>query len=134
MITVLGHSNKLCDGMTRRQLMRVGGLSPFGAMTLPRLLRAADASVGKRNATAKSVIMFNLLGGPVHQDMFDMKLDAPQEVRGEFKPIDTSVPGLQICEHMPKLARWMHRATLIRTFSHTFNSHDPLPFIDRLHR
>ena len=129
MITVLGHSNKLCDGMTRRELMRVGGLSMFGSMTLPQLLRAADASTSERPGSAKSVIMFNLLGGPAHQDMFDMKPEAPKEVRGEFMPIDTSVPGLQICEHMPKLARWMHRATLIRTFSHTFNSHDPLPFM-----
>lgn len=129
MITIQGHSKTLCDGMTRRELMRVGGLSLFGGMSLPRLLAAADASETQRGGPAKSVIMFNLLGGPAHQDMVDMKPDAPAEVRGEFKPIDTSVPGLQICEHLPKLARWMHRATLIRTFSHSFNSHDPLPFM-----
>ena len=73
--------------------------------------------------------MFNLLGGPSHIDMFDLKPDAPEGIRGEFRPMATSLPGLQICEHLPRLARWMHRATLIRSFSHSFNSHDPLPFM-----
>ncbi|MCH2201423.1 MAG: DUF1501 domain-containing protein [Fuerstiella sp.] len=126
MITVHGRSKQLCDGRTRRELMRVGGLSLFGSMTLPRLLQAAD---GPFEGSAKSVIMFNLLGGPAHMDMFDMKPEAPLEIRGEFQPISTSLPGLQICEHLPNLAQWMHRATLIRTFSHSFNSHDPLPFM-----
>ena len=129
MISILGHAKKLCDGLTRRELMRVGGLSLFGGVTMPHLLSAAAASNREGFASAKSVIMFNLLGGPAHQDMVDLKPEAPAEVRGEFKPIDTSVPGLQICEHLPKLASWMHRATLIRTFSHSFNSHDPLPFM-----
>ena len=55
--------------------------------------------------------MFNLLGGPSHIDMFDLKPDAPDGIRGEFRPIATSLPGLHICEHLPRLARWMHRAT-----------------------
>jgi len=127
MITVFGRGQRLCDGMTRRELMRVGGLSLLGGMTLPQLLRATPSA--DRQPSAKSVIMFNLLGGPAHMDMFDLKPEAPAEVRGEFRPIDTSLPGLQICEHLPRLARWMHQATLIRTFSHGFNSHDPLPFM-----
>jgi hypothetical protein len=73
--------------------------------------------------------MFNLLGGPSHIDMFDLKPQAPAEIRGEFNSIATSVPGLQICELLPNLARLMHKACLIRTFSHGFNSHDPLPFL-----
>ncbi len=125
MLSVLGHSKKMCDGVTRRELMRVGGLSLLAGLSMPELLRAAD----DRRAKARSVIMFNLLGGPAHMDMFDLKPDAPAEVRGEFKPISTSLPGLQICEHLPRLAGWMDRGTLIRTFSHTFNSHDPLPFM-----
>ena len=129
MITVLGQSTKLCDGGTRRELLRVGGLSLLSGMTLPRLLLAADSLATERSASAKSVIMFNLLGGPAHMDMFDMKPHAPVEIRGEFQPISTSVPGLQICEHLPKTSRWMHKATLIRTFTHSFNSHDPLPFM-----
>jgi len=126
MITVCGRSKQLCDGITRRELMRVGGIPLFGGMTLPRLLGAAN---GSPDGSAKSVIMFNLLGGPAHMDMFDLKPEAPVEIRGEFQPIATSLSGLQICEHLPNLSRWMHRATLIRTFSHSFNSHDPLPFM-----
>jgi len=109
--------------------MRVGGLSLFGGLTLPRWLEAAAGSASKLRGPAKSVIMFNLLGGPSHIDMFDLKPDAPDGIRGEFRPIATSLPGVRICEHLPKLARWMHRATLIRSFSHNFNSHDPLPFM-----
>ena len=116
-------------GVPRRAEVCVGGLSLFGGMTLPRLLRAAEASGAPRPAPAKSVILFNLLGGPSHMDMFDMKPNAPAEIRGEFRPIATSLPGLQICEHLPNTARLMHKACLIRTISHTYNSHDPLPIM-----
>tara|TARA_B100001123_G_scaffold202114_1_gene229303 strand:- start:181 stop:1596 length:1416 start_codon:yes stop_codon:yes gene_type:complete len=127
MLSINDRKVKLCDGASRREFMRVGGLSLFGSMSLPQLLRAAE--VDRRGGPAKSIIMFNLLGGPSHMDMFDMKPDAPAELRGEFKPISTSLPGLQICEHMPALSKWMHRSTLIRTYSHEFNSHDPLSFM-----
>ena len=80
-------------------------LSLFGSMTTPRLLRAADSGGATRPGKAKSVILFNLLGGPSHQDMFDLKPTAPAEIRGEFRPIATSLPGLQICEHLPSTAR-----------------------------
>src|SRR5947209_5592192 len=124
MLTIRGPGAKLCDNVTRRELMRVGGLALFAGLTWPRLLRA-----GTGRGRARSVIMFNLLGGPSHQDMVDLKPHAPAEIRGEFQPIQTSVPGVQVCEHLPNLARWMHRACLIRTFTHSFNSHDPLPFL-----
>src|SRR5262245_22222463 len=110
MLSILGGGTKLCDGITRRELMRVGALSLFGGMTLPALLRAADAPAARRRGPARSVILFNLLGGPSHQDMFDLKPDAPPEVRGEFRPIATSLPGLQVCEHLPRTAKWMHKA------------------------
>src|SRR5258708_6146174 len=126
MLRILGRGMKTCDGVTRRELMRVGGLSLFTGLTLPRLLRATPA---RHQGRAKSVIMFNLLGGPSHMDMVDLKPNAPPEIRGEFKPIATSVPGIRICEHLPNLAKRMHRACLIRTFSHGFNSHDPFPFM-----
>src|SRR4029077_14293412 len=100
--------------------------SLFAGVNLPRLLRAAETNPAMRPGKAKSVILFNLLGGPSQMDMFDMKPLAPAEVRGEFKPIATSLPGLQICEHLPNTARLMHKACLIRTISHTYNSHDPL--------
>jgi hypothetical protein len=127
-LRLLGHPRRLCDGVSRRELMRVGSLSLLAGFSWPRLLRAA-AAPAVRAGQARSVVMFNLLGGPSHMDMFDLKPHAPAEVRGEFSGIATTVPGLQVCEHLPKLAQWMHRATLIRTFSHGFNSHDPLPFM-----
>src|SRR5689334_18091147 len=110
MLSILGRGARLCDGINRRELLRVGGLSLLGGMTLPRLLRAADVAPKPKRGPARSVILFNLLGAPSHQDMVDMKPDAPPESRGEFKPIATSVPGLQVCEHMPATAKWMHRA------------------------
>ncbi|MBM4077874.1 MAG: DUF1501 domain-containing protein, partial [Planctomycetes bacterium] len=127
MLKVLGQPTTLCDGVSRRELMRVGGLSLFGGMTLPLLLEATDKSSSKRRGPAKSVILFNLLGGPSQMDMFDLKPHAPVEVRGEFTSIETSVPGLRICEHLPKTAQIMHKATLIRTVTHNYNSHNPLP-------
>jgi hypothetical protein len=125
MLSVRHQGSKLCDGITRRELIRVGGLSLFGGMTLPRLL-AASESATSAPGPAKSVILFNLLGGPSHIDMFDMKPDAPLEIRGEFQPIESSLPGLPICEHLPQTARWMHRASLIRTVTHTYDAHNPL--------
>lgn len=126
MLSVLGQSGKLCDGVTRREAMRVGGLSLFAGMTLPRLLRAAESGSSVRPGKAKSVILFNLLGGPSQQDMFDMKPDAPVEVRGEFQPISTSLPGYQISEYMPNTAKVMHKACVIRSVTHGYNAHNPL--------
>ena len=131
MLRILGQAGRLCDGVTRREAMRVGALSLFGSMTLPRLLRGAEnapthARPSAPRGPAKSVILFNLLGGPSQMDMFDMKPLAPVEVRGEFQPIDTSLPGLSICEHLPNTAHWMHKACVIRTVTHTYNAHNPL--------
>jgi Protein of unknown function (DUF1501) len=114
-----------CDRISRREVLRAGGLSLFSSMTLPRLLQAAARGPKRAAPQARSIILLNLFGGPSHLDMFDMKPGAPAEVRGEFQPIATSVPGLQICEHLPRLARWMHKATLIRSVSHSYNSHNP---------
>src|SRR5215472_327850 len=102
MLRIRGNGAKLCDGITRRELLRVGGLSLFAGMTLPRLLQASASkpASAKQRGRAKSVILFNLMGGPSHLDMFDMKPDAPGEIRGEFRPVATSLPGLHICEHL----------------------------------
>lgn len=131
MLRILGQKARMCDGISRRDLMQVGALSLFGGMTLPRLLEAA---VSPKPATpprgaAKSIILFNLLGGPSHQDMFDMKPLAPPEIRGEFQPIDTSLPGLQICEHLPQTAKLMHKACVVRTVTHLYNAHNPLALL-----
>ena len=129
MLTVLGSTAKLCDKVTRRELMQVGGLSLFAGVNLPRLLQASDTTTSSRPAQVKSVILFNLLGGPSQMDMFDLKPNAPVEVRGEFQPIETSVPGLQVCEHLPNMARLMHKMCLIRTVTHGYNAHNPLPIM-----
>ncbi len=105
--------------------MRVGALSLFGSVTLPTGLPASQDPSATHHGTAKSVILLNLFGGPPHIDMFDMKPDAPTNVRGEFKPIETSLTGLQISELLPLTAQVMDRLTLIRTYSHKYNSHNP---------
>ncbi len=115
--------------MKRRQLIEAGGLSLFAGMNLPRLLQAAEKSDERHPATAKSVILYNLLGGPSHMDMFDMKPDAPVEIRGEFRPVSTSLPGVQICEHLPRMSALMHKTSLIRTVTHGYNAHNPLPIM-----
>jgi hypothetical protein len=125
MLRLLGTPTHACDGLTRRELLRAGGLTLFGGMTLPRFLRAAAEQPARSPARARAVILLNLFGGPSHLDTFDMKPAAPPEIRGEFQPIPTSVPGLRICEHLPQVARLMHRACLIRTVSHRYNSHNP---------
>ncbi|MCE9603352.1 MAG: DUF1501 domain-containing protein [Planctomycetia bacterium] len=101
-----------CDGLQRRDFLRVGGLA-MGGLALPQLLRA-DAASGKRSST-KSVIMVFLSGGPPHQDFVDLKPDAPIEIRGEFKPIATNVPGIEICELLPQLARMTDRLAIVRS-------------------
>ena len=127
MLRVLGRPSRACDGWTRRDLLSVGGLSLFPTMTLPRLLQAADAREipAARPAAANAVVLVNLFGGPSHIDMFDLKPKAPSNIRGEFKPISTSVPGVQICEHLPRTSRRMRDASLIRTVTHGYNSHHP---------
>ena len=112
---------RFCDGMLRRDFLKIGGLA-MGGLSLPNLLRAeANQGVGKSH---KAVIMVFLPGGPPHQDMFDMKMDAPSEIRGEFKPIPTNVAGLQICEHLPRMAKIMDKCTLIRSMSDCEGQHD----------
>jgi hypothetical protein len=125
MLRILGRPSRTCDGITRRELLRAGGLSIFGTLPLPQWLQAQALAAPKKEAPARAVILVNLLGGPSHIDMFDMKPEAPAEIRGEFRPIATSVPGLQICELLPQTARRMHLSTLIRTHSHLYNHHSP---------
>ncbi len=122
MFSIYGRPQKLCQGFTRREFLTVGALG-VGGLTLPDLLRAeARQGVGK---SQKAIIMIYLCGAPPHQDMFDLKVNAPAEIRGEFRPIDTAVPGIQICEHLPRLARIMDKLTPIRTVYGSPNgSHD----------
>src|SRR5580765_1264530 len=112
MLTIYGPKQRFCDGISRRNFLKIGALG-LGGLTLPQLLQA-EAQSGIR-LSHKAVIMIFLQGGPSHQDMFDLKMDAPSEIRGEFKPIKTNVPGIQICEHLPLLAGMMDKLTLIRS-------------------
>src|SRR5436309_6583684 len=112
MLSILGRSHSYCDRVSRRSFLQIGGLA-LGGLSLPQLLRA-EAQAGIKNSH-KAVIMVFLSGGPPHQDMVDLKPDAPAEVRGEFNPIDTAVPGIQVCEHLPKIARMMDRLAVIRS-------------------
>jgi hypothetical protein len=125
MLTILGQSRHCCDGISRRELVQAGALSLFGSLlTQPLSVLGAE----RRQPTSgpvKAVLLLDLFGGPSHLDTFDLKPLAPVEVRGTFKSIATSLTGLHICEHLPRLARWMHRTALIRTISHGYNSHNP---------
>src|SRR5437588_624033 len=125
MLSIPGRTGRTCDGFSRRELLRVGGASLIG-LSLPDFLAwkasAAEAKTeqkGKPFGAAKSVIMLFLQGGPSHIDIWDPKPDAPSNIRGEFKPIKTKVPGIQFAETMPMLADQMDKFTIIRSMSYT---------------
>lgn len=113
MITIPGSSHRpFCDGHSRRDFLRIGGLA-MGGLALPQLLQAEQlAGIRKSH---KAVIMIYLVGAPPHQDMFDLKTDAPLEIRGPHRPMRTNVPGIEISEHMPRCARIMDKLVPIRT-------------------
>ncbi len=133
MLTILGpkHSSRsqYCDGVSRRGFLKIGGLAmgAAGGLTLPQILRAESATkqaVGEIQPRQKSVINIFLGGGPPHQDMWDIKTDAPAEIRGEFMPISTNVPGIQIGECFPKIASMFDKFTAIRSIVGCDGSHD----------
>src|SRR5437660_12431683 len=109
-------SAALCDGLSRREWLQVGGSSLLG-LGLTSVLRAERVPAAQRGR-AKSCIILFLAGGPSHLDMWDMKPAAPPEIRGEFKPIATTVPGVQVSEHLPRLARQMEHCALVRSAHH----------------
>ncbi len=112
MITILGQRQRFCDRASRRSFLKIGGLA-LGGLSLPQILQAESQSGS--SGSHKAVIMIFLSGGPPHQDMVDLKPDAPAEFRGEFDPIRTSVPGIDICEHLPRLAAAMDRFAVVRS-------------------
>src|SRR5262249_55916746 len=116
-------------GAPRREALKAGALSLLGGFfTLPSLLALEESRpAAARPGKAKSVILLYLLGGAATQDMWDLKPNAPSGVRSEFKPIATSAPGVQICEHLPSMARWMHRAAIVRSVNHKAGCHNCLP-------
>lgn len=113
-----------CSGplqISRRRLLEIGGIGLWG-LGLPDLLRAASRAEGTVGASADACILIFLNGGPSHLDMWDMKPDAPAEVRGEFKPIPTTVPGVHVSELLPRLSQLMHHCTLVRSMHHSVNN------------
>src|SRR5579862_2878770 len=124
MLTIYGSGQRYCDGISRRSFLKIGSLALWGGMglSLTDIMRA-EAATGKRQPH-KAVIHVYLGGGPPHQDTFDLKPDAPADIRGEFKPIKTKVPGIEICEVFPKLAQVMDKMTIIRTVVGCAPDHD----------
>jgi hypothetical protein len=129
MHSILGSRVRLCDGITRREVVRVGGLG-FTGLMWPDWLRArAYDSHAKRKAApsqfgkAKACILIFNYGGPSHLDIWDLKPDAPKEIRGEFKPTATNVPGITITEHLPRLAALADRFAILRSVTHRDNDH-----------
>jgi hypothetical protein len=112
------------DRISRRAMLRIGALAPLG-LNLPALLSAAEAqrSRGGKFGQAKRCLVIYLWGGPSHIDLFDMKPNAPREFRGEFRPVPTKVPGIQICEHLPHLATQTDKIGFIRSVTHSDNNH-----------
>jgi hypothetical protein len=113
-----------CDGITRRRLLHIGGSAFLGGLSLPRLLQLQAEAATPQPARAEACIFLFLEGGPSHIDMWDLKPDAPAEIRGPFKPIKTRVPGTLISEHLPRCAAIADRFTILRSHSHNDNGHN----------
>ena len=123
MLTIAGSQGEtFCDGISRRGFLKIGTLG-LGGATLPQILQA-ESTTRHKPLDHKAVIMIFLAGGPPHQDMWDLKMDAPSAVRGEFKPISTNVDGIQIGELFPQMARMMDKFTVIRSMVGASGGHD----------
>ena len=114
--------NIQCDGRTRRDALKLGVLGATG-LTMGGFLQMAEAGQLSAKARSQSAIFIELPGGPSHLDTFDLKPDAPDEIRGQFKPIKTNVPGVEISEHLPKLAKCADKFAILRGVSHTLGAH-----------
>src|SRR5262245_52981992 len=130
MLRILGSKKVLCDGLTRRDFLHVGGLGAlgFGLADVLRWQEARAASSSSRGGggsfgKAKACILLFPYGSPSSHETFDPKPDAPAEVQGEMKAIATSVPGLRICDHLPRTAKVMDRVTVVRSMCHPFPVH-----------
>src|SRR3954452_16819904 len=128
MLSLHDHPTRLCDHISRRELLRVGGLSVLG-LSLPDLLRAEvarprDRVHGSTFGRAKNVLFVWLQGGPPQHETFDPKPDAPAEIRGEFRPIATNVPGIRFCELLPRTARMANKLAIIRSLATNDDNHD----------
>ena len=121
MLKLSGSRSSFCDGLSRRNFLKAGALG-LGGLGLADLLRL-QAEAGMSPNIPKSVILICLPGGPSHIDMYDMKPDAPAEYRGEFRPISTNLPGLEICEHMPLQTKIADKLAVVRNLTFTQGDH-----------
>jgi hypothetical protein len=115
--------HRTCDGLCRRDFLKVGAVGAT-SLTLESFLRMSAAGEVKQSARAKAAIFINLPGGPSHMDTFDLKPRSAAEFRGEFSPIQTKVTGIEICEHLPRLASVMDQFVILRGVSHTLAAHE----------
>src|SRR5262249_40838870 len=132
MLRILGSQKRFCDGLSRRDMLWAGGLGMFG-LGLGDYFRLAEANAsgpapqagpsGRSFGKAKACIRLSLYGGPSQLETCDMKPDAPLEIRGEMRPIRCTLPGCDVCEHLPNLARVMDRMTVVRSMSHPYPIH-----------
>src|SRR5579872_2436307 len=129
MTTLLGSARRACTGPTRRETLKVGALSLLGGLFHTPAMLALEESGGRylHAARAKSVVLLYLQGGAPTQDMFDLKPAAPADIRGEFRPIASSAPGVEVGELLPQTARWMHTASVVRSVYHNGGCHKNLP-------
>ena len=127
MFKILGNPKRLCNGLSRRDLLHIGGLGAFGFALADdlglRRTRAEPASTASGFGRARSCILIYKYGSPPQHETFDPKPEAPAEVQGELKAIPTSVPGVQICDHLPRIARIMDRLTVVRSLTHPYPLH-----------
>src|SRR5438876_279095 len=118
MFRILGSPQRACDGWTRRQVLQLGAAGALG-LSLPGAVSAQPRTAPR----ARACILVYLFGGPSQLDTFDLKPDAPDHFRGEFRPISTNVPGIRICEHLPNLARRADKYCLLRSMNHEHPRH-----------
>ncbi|HEV3142408.1 MAG TPA: DUF1501 domain-containing protein [Gemmataceae bacterium] len=122
MLSLQDQSSRLCDGLSRREVLRAGGLAALG-LSLPALLRARATASPKSTGHAKSCIVLFLMGGPPQHSTWDPKPDAPSEIRGEFGPTDTNVPGIRVSSVLPNLARHADKLCIVRAMSTGDSAH-----------
>src|SRR5205085_9926581 len=128
MLRILGSPKKFCGGWTRREMLQAGALGFFGLglsdyLQLAELQAAPSRASPKSFGRAKACILLHLYGSPSQIETFDMKPDAPPEIRGELKPMHSRLPGLDVCEMLPNLAGVMDRCTVVRSMTHPYPIH-----------
>ena len=140
MLTINGRTKTVCSGVSRRDLIRAGGLGMFG-LSLPKVMAAEQIQTHGFNPNApfptgraKSVLFLFLFGGPSQLETFDLKPEAPEKIRGPFKPITSRTPGLQICEHLPRTAALSDKFAVIRSMTHQHNDHNACHYLQTGHK